>query len=335
MTPIHPIAPATRRAVLRGFAAAAALATARGAHAQSWPAGKPIRLVLPSGAGGGADSFGRFMAEWLSKELATNVIVENKPGATSMLAAQDVARAAPDGYTLLIMGAGATVSNKLMKIKPPIDPVDALTAIARIGGRGGNMLAVNPSLPVKSVKELVEYTKTHKELSYASWGIGSGGHLVMESIKQQSGMKIEHVPYKTEAQIPTDLISGVIMVATLGPATPVPYIRSGRIRAIGTFSGERLPQFKDVPTVIEQGFKLDAFPWFGLYGPKGMPRDLVERLNATLNKWMVLPEVVEFLEGKQNTPPPIPMSVAEFEKFIQQELVTWKRLLDSAGIKPE
>lgn len=335
MTPIRARSAPARRVLLRGAAALAAVAATGPARAQAWPAGKPIRLVLPSGAGGGADIFGRFMAEWMSKELGTNVVVDNKPGANGLLATQEVARAAPDGYTLLVSFTASTVANKLLMLKPPVDPLDSLTPIARIGGRGGNMIVVNPSLPVKTLKELIDHAKTRKDLTYASWGIGSGGHLVMESIKQQSGMQIEHVPYKTVAQIPPDLISGVIPVATIDAATPLPHIRSGRMRPIAVLAGERLPQIKDVPTMIEQGFKLDAFPWYGVFGPKGLPREIVERTNALLNRWMALPEVAEFFDTKQNGPAPIPISVAEFEKVIQRDLVTWKQLIDGAGVKPE
>ncbi len=328
--------PATSRRDLLRIAAALAATHATAARSQSFPTpGRPVRLVLPSGAGGGADLFGRLMAEWLSRELGTQVVVDNRPGANGLLATQEVARAAPDGHTLLISFTAATVANKLLMLKPPVDPLNDIVPIARIGGGGGNMIVVNPSLPVRSLKELVDHAKTRADLSYASWGIGSGGHLVMESIKAKSGMRIEHVPYKTVAQIPPDVISGVIPVATIDAATPMPHIRSGRLRPIATMSGERLPQLKDVPTMNEQGFPLDAFPWYGLFGPKGLPREIVERLNAALNRWMVLPEVVEFFDQKQNTPPPRPLSVAAFEKQIQDELVSWKALIDVAGVKPE
>ncbi|MFZ4758408.1 MAG: Bug family tripartite tricarboxylate transporter substrate binding protein [Burkholderiaceae bacterium] len=328
-------AAAPRRTVL-GAAAALALGAATGtARAQAWPAGKPIRMVLPSGAGGGADIFGRFMAEWMSKELGTNVIVDNKPGANGLLATQEVVRAAPDGYTLLISFTAATVANKLLMLKPPVDPLNDIVPIARIGGAGGNMIVVNPSVPVTNMKELVAYAKTRNDLSYASWGVGSGGHLVMESIKQQTGMSMVHVPYKTVAQIPPDVISGVMPIATIDAASPLPHIRSGRVRAIATMSGERLPQIKEIPTMLEQGLKLDAFPWYGLFGPKGLPREIVDRLNTSLNRWMVMPEVAEFFNSKQNTPPPRPISVAEFEKVIQADLVSWKGLIDVAGVKPE
>ena len=325
-----------RRTVLAALGALGTAMATPAARAQSaWPAGKPIRLVIPSGAGGGADIFSRLMAEWLGKELGTNVVVDNKPGANGMLATAEVARAAPDGYTLLVSYTAATVANKLLMLKPPVDPLNDITPIARIGGSGGNMIVVNPDLPVKTLKDLIELAKTRKDLSYASWGIGSGGHLVMEGIENQAGIKLNHVPYKTVAQIPPDIISGVIPIATIDSATPMPFVRSGRLRPIATLSMERLPQLPDVPTLIELGYKIDAFAWYGVFGPKGLPRDMAERLNVMLNRWMTLPEVVEFLSQKQNTSPPKPISIAEFERVMKADLVSWKRLIDLAGVKPE
>lgn len=327
----------SRRALLQAASAAALGAAAGNASAQAaWPQpGKPIRLVIPSGAGGGADFFTRQCAEWLSKEVGAQVIVDNRPGATGMLATQEVARAAPDGHTLLVSFTAATVANKLLMLKPAVDPLDSITPIARLGGRGGNMLVVNPQLPVKTLKELIEYSKTRKDLSYASWGIGSGGHLVMEWLKGVTGMQIVHVPYKTVAQIPPDVISGVMPVATIDSATPVPHIKSGRIRGVVALSNDRPPQVPEMPSLAESGFKLDAIPWYGFFGPKGMPRDLVERLNGLFNRWMVLPDVVAFFEQKQNSHAPVPISVSEFEKVIQADLVSWKKLIDAAGVKPE
>lgn len=327
----------SRRALLQAASAAALGAAAASASAQAaWPQpGKPIRIVIPSGAGGGADLFSRVCAEWMSKELGTQVVVENKPGATGMLATQEVARASPDGHTLLVSFTAATVANKLLILKPVVDPLESLTPIARVGGRGGNLLIANPQVPVRNLKELIEYSKTQRDLSYASWGVGSGGHLVMEWLKEVTGMRMVHVPYKTVAQIPPDVISGVMPIATIDTATPVPHIKSGRVRGLVALTNERVPQLPDVPSLAESGFKLDALPWYGFFGPKGMPRPIVERLNAMLNRWMVSPEVVSFFEQKRNINAPIPISVAEFEKVIQADLVNWKKLIDAAGVKPE
>jgi tripartite-type tricarboxylate transporter receptor subunit TctC len=324
-----------RRLVLKAGAAAALATTGGLAAAQAFPGGRPIRLVLPSGAGGGADIFARFMAEWLAREWNTTVIVDNKPGANGLLAAQEVARAAPDGTTLLVSFAAATVANKLLMAKPPIDPLFDFAPVARIGGNGGNVIVANPSVPAKNIRELIEWSKTQPDLSYSSWGIGSGGHLVMEWLKQQTGMRINHVPYKTVAQQPPDIISGVVKVGFIDSGTPLPHIRGGRMRALAVSSQVRLPQLPDVPTLVEEGFKLEAYPWYGIFGPKALPRPIAEQINATLNRWMTLPEARAFFAEKQNTPAPVPLSVADFERQIQADLVSWKALIDAAGLKPE
>lgn len=325
---------ASRRRALASMAALVAATAAPSARAQAWPAGKPIRLVLPSGAGGGADIFARFMADGLSKELGVQFIVENRPGANGLVASAEVARAAPDGNTLLVSFTAATVANKLIMLKPVVDPLD-FTPIGRIGGGGGNMIIVNPELPVKNMAELVAYVKTKPGLSYASWGVGSGGHLVMEHLKKQTGMDLTHVPYKTVAQIPPDVISGVMPIATIDAASPLPHIRSGRVRPIAAISQTRLPQMPDVPTLPQQGLILDAQSWYGLFGPKGMPDDVTQRINGILNRWLVQPETVKFFAEKQNGPAPIPTTVAEFRKVIADDLVSWKGLLDAAGLEPQ
>jgi len=325
---------APRRTALTALAGLAAALAAPAARGQAWPAGKQIRLVLPSGAGGGADVFARPMAEWMSKELGATVVVDNKPGATGLIATEQVARQPPDGYTLLISFTAATVANKLVMVKPSVDPL-GLTPIGRISGGGGNMIIVNPELPVRNVKELVDYAKGKPGLSYASWGIGSGGHLVMEWIKQQTGMEITHVPYKTVAQIPPDVISGVIPVAFIDSASPMVHIRSGRVRPIAAASQTRLPQIKDIPTLPEQGIPLEAQSWYGMFGPPGMPSELVDRINVLLNRWLLLPDTIAFFEQKQNGPAPVPTTPAEFQKVIDGDLVAWKKLMDAAGIKPQ
>ena len=326
----------TRRLLLGQALLGVCLLTGLGsALAQATYPQKPILMVVPQAAGGTNDIVGRLVSQKLSEVLGSPVAVENRPGAGGNIGAANVARAAPDGHTLLVSFTAATVANKLIMLKPPVDPLDSLTPIARVGGRGGNLLIVNPQVPVKNLKELIEYSKKRKDLSYASWGVGSGGHLVMEWLKSITGMQIVHVPYKTVAQIPPDVISGVMPVATIDKATPVTHIKSGRVRGLSTLGNERAPHLPDVPSLAEQGYKIDAIPWYGFFGPKGLPRDLTERINALINRWMVTPEVVAFFEQKQNDHPPIPISVADFEKVIQADLVSWKKLIDAAGVKPE
>jgi tripartite-type tricarboxylate transporter receptor subunit TctC len=331
----HRSAQATRRRLTGALAGAAAALPLAGfaprARAQAWPS-KTIRLVLPSGPGGGADLFGRLLAEYMSQELKVTVVVDNKPGATGIVAHEAVVRQPPDGYNLVISFTAAMIGNKLLQPKMSHDPLVDLMPIARIGGGGGNALVVNPELPVKNLKDLLDWAKAKPDQSYASWGVASGGHLVMEMIKQRTGMKINHVPYKTVSQIPTDVVSGVVPVAWIDAATPVPFVKSGRLRAIAVASSNRLPQFPDVATLGEQGIQSDAEASYGLLGPAGMPMDIVERLNAIVNKWLVLPATAAYFESKQNVPAPTPLTQAQYVKVLERDLAAWTKLIAESKV---
>lgn len=299
----------------------------------SWPT-RPIRLVLPSGAGGGADIFARPMADFFAKELGQPVVVDNKPGASGIIAHEQVVRQPGDGYNLLISYAAAVLGNKAMNVKMSHDPTTDLKPIGLIGGDGGNLLVVNPSVPVQNVKELLAYAKAQSGgINYGSWGIASGGHLVMESLKVQTGMAMNHVPYKTVAAIAPDVVSGVLPISTIDSGTPVQLIRAGRIRAIAALSQKRLPQLPDVPTLGEQGFPLGFTPWYGLFGPASMSADLVSRLNLLLNKWLVLVDTVALFEQKQNSPAPKPKTAAEFAAQILAELPIWRKMIVDAKVE--
>lgn len=321
-----------RRRALGALTATIALAAASARAQAAWPGGRPIRLVIPSGAGGGADIFSRAMADHFSAELGTKVVIDNKPGATGMVAGEIVARAPADGLTLLVSFSGAIVGNTLLMKPRSFEPMTDLTPIGRIGVTG-NVLLVNPEVPARTVRELVEVSKARGgTMNYASWGVASGGHLAMESLKQQTGMVINHVPYKTVSQIPTDLISGVVPVAWVDAATAVPHIRSGRVRAIAITSIQRMPQIPEVSSLTEQGYTYDAHPVYGLFGPKGMPPELVQRLNGLLNRWLALPQTVEFFAQRQNMPRSDAMSAEQYAKSLQDELQSWIRLIQQAGL---
>jgi tripartite-type tricarboxylate transporter receptor subunit TctC len=324
-----------RRTLLQAAAAAALAAATGAARAQAWPAGKPIRLVLPSGAGGGSDVFARPYAEFLAKELGTQVVVDNKPGANGILAMEQVVRLPPDGFNLVVSYTAGMVGNKLTQAKMSFDPLADFTNIAQIGGQGGNMLIVNPELPVKNLRELIELSKSRADLSYASWGVGSGGHLAMEVLKNLTGMRINHVPYKTVAQISPDVISNVVPVAWIDTASPLPHIRSGRLRAIATSGTSRLPATPEVMPVIEQGIPFTQLPYYTLLGPKGLPEPIVQRLVELTNRWFALPEIIAFYRDRQNQPPPAPTSPAQLTKQLQEDLVTWGKAVELAGIKPQ
>lgn len=324
-----------RRTLAAAVACIMAGAGLPAARAQSdWPGGRPIRMVIPSGAGGGADIFSRMMAEYFTAELGTKVLVENKPGATGMLAGETVARAPADGLTLLVSFSAAIVGNTLLMKPRSFEPLQDLTPIGRIGVTG-NVLLVHPDVPAQSIRELVDHARARNgELSYASWGVGSGGHLAMETVKRQTGLRIEHVPYKTVSQISPDLISGVVRVAWIDAATGVPHIRSGRVRAIAVTGPQRMPQLPEVATLAEQGLQYDAHPVYGLFGPKGMPPALVRRINALLNQWLARPQTIEFFAQRQNMPSSEPMSPEQYAKSLQDELQAWSRLVRDAGLTP-
>ena len=326
----------SRRQAMQALAALTAtglLGQASPASAQTaWPT-RPIKLVLPSGPGGGADIFGRQLADYMAKELGQPVVVDNRPGANGVLASEAVVRQPGDGYNLLISFAGAILGNKAMNKTLSHDPIADLKPIGLIGGDGGNLLIVTPALPVNNLKELLALAKSQAGgLSYGSWGIASGGHLVMEAICAQAGVRMNHVPYKTVAAIPNDLLSGVLTVSTIDGATPVALIKAGKMRAIAALSNKRLPQLPDVPTMGEQGYPLESAPWYGLFGPASMPADLVNRLNALLNKWLMLPETRTFFAEKQNTPTPMTKSAEEFAAQIQRELPVWRKMVADAKV---
>lgn len=299
-----------------------------------WPAGGTIRIVIPSGAGGGSDIFTRAMAEYFSAELKTRALVDNKVGATGMVAGEIVARAPADGLTLLVSFSAAIVGNHLLMKPRSFEPLQDLTPIGRIGVTG-NVLLVHPDVPARSVKELVEHSRGRGgELNYASWGIASGGHLAMESIKRQTGLRANHVPYKSVSQIPTDLIAGVVPVAWVDAATAVPHVRSGRVRALAVTSTQRAPLFAEVPTLADQGVRYDAHPVYGLFGPKGMSVATVNRINALLNQWITRPETIDFLAQRQNMPRSEPMSAEQYARSLQDELRAWTVLIQEAGFTP-
>lgn len=331
MKPHHNGTDGRRRRLLGAISAAPLLFEAGLARAEQWPT-RQIRLVLPSGAGGGSDIFGRPMAQFMSNELKVPVVVENKPGANGILAHEAVVRQPPDGYSLVISYSAALIVNKLMNRKMSHDPLADLQPIGRIGGGGGNALIVHPAVPAKNLAELVAYAKTKRDLSYASWGIGSGGHLFMEMIKKHTGMPINHVPYKTVAQIPPDLITGVVPVAWIDSATPVGLVKSGKARVIATASQERLPLFPDTPTLSEQGVPFKVQSWYGLFAPRGLPPDVLARLNAVLNKWLTLPETVAYFRDKQNSPAPIPTTPAQYAKVIADDTEGWRQLIADGGV---
>ena len=293
------------------------------APTQAYPA-KPIRYIVPVAAGGGSDMVGRTVTERWGAALRQSFIVDNQGGGGGVIAAQTTARAAADGYTLM-QGYVATHGTSPATRKLPYDAVKDFTAIGMIGGTP-NVLVVNAALPVRTVQEFVAYVKKNPgRISYGSAGQGSLTHLTMELFKQQIDSFMVHIPYRGVAPAFTDLIGGQTQAMFPGLAAAVPHIRSGRVRPLAVTGLVRHPQFKDLPTLDESGFKgFDAQQWYGVVGPAGMPPAIVKQLNESLATVLKAPDLREKLSVEAIEP--LVMSPEQFGAFIKTDIARWTKL---------
>ncbi len=307
-----------------------ALACAPALRAQAAYPNKPIRYIVPVVAGGGSDMVGRTVTERWGKLLGQTFIVDNQGGGGGVIASQNTARATPDGYTLM-QGYVATHGTSPATRKLPYDPVRDFTAIGMIGATP-NVLVVNAALPVTTVAEFVAYVKKNPgRVSYGSAGQGSLTHLTMELFKQQINSFMVHIPYRGIALAFTDLIGGQTQAMFPGLAAAVPHIRSGRVRALAVTGLKRHPQFKDLPTLDESGFKgFDAQQWYGVVGPAGMPAPIVQQLNETLATVLRAPDLREKLSVEAIEP--TVMSPDQFGAFIQADIARWTALAKARNI---
>jgi len=300
------------------------------ANAQAAYPNKPIRYIVPVVAGGGSDMVGRTVTERWGALLKQSFIVDNQAGGGGVIACQAAARAAPDGYTLL-QGYVATHGTSPATRKVPYDPINDHTPIGMIGATP-NVLVVNASLPVRNIKEFVEYVKANPaRLSYGSAGQGSLTHLTMELFKQQINSFMVHIPYRGVALAFTDLIGGQTQAMFPGLAAAVPHMRSGRVRALAVTGPKRHPQYKDIPTLEESGFKgFDAQQWYGVVGPAGMPAAIVKQLNETLATVLKSPDLREKLSIEAIEP--IIMTPDEFGAFIKADIGRWTAIAKARNI---
>ena len=296
----------------------------------SYPA-KPIRYIVPVSAGGGSDMVGRTLTERWGNQLKQSFIVDNQGGGGGVIACQSTARAVPDGYTLL-QGYVATHGTSPATRKLPYDAVKDFTAIGMIGATP-NVLVVNSALPVTNVKEFVEYLRKNPgKVSYGSAGQGSLTHLTMELFKQQVNSFMVHIPYRGIAPAFTDLMGGQTQAMFPGLAAAVPHIRSGRVRPLAVTGLKRHPQFKDLPTLDESGFKgFDAQQWYGVVGPAGMPAPIVRQLNESLALVLRAPDLREKLSVEAIEP--IVMTPDEFANFIKSDIAKWTKLAKDRKIE--
>ena len=311
---------------------ALALALASGlAHAQSYP-NRPVKIVVPFAAGGPADNYARFMAQRLGEELKQTFVIDNKPGAGSIIGTDLVAKSAADGYTLLMMSNTHTVNESLISTKPFALMKD-FVGIAPVN-YSNLLLVVHPSVPVKTVGELVALAKSKPgKINYASSGNGTPYHMAGELFKFMAGIDMTHVPYKGSSGARTDIVGGQVDVMFDAETTMASLSRDGKVRALAGTGLARSANLQDLPTVAETVSKFEATIWLGLMAPKGTPADVVNKLNAEVRKIVNNPEV-KAAWAKQGAVP-MSMSVPEFDQYLNADIAKWANIVKVSGAKPD
>jgi tripartite-type tricarboxylate transporter receptor subunit TctC len=310
----------------------AVAAAAHTTHAQTYPA-KPVRIIVPYAAGGGTDTVARFVAQHLTTNWGQQVIVDNRPGAGTNIGSEAVVRAAPDGYTLLMGGAANAINMTLMR-KMPYDTGKDLAPII-LCTVGANVLSIHPSLPAKNLRELMQLARKRPgELHFGSSGMGSSNQMAGELLKLMGKINIVHVPYKGNTPAMADAVGGHVEMAFSGVTAAIPFVKNGRLRAIGITSLKRFPALPEVATFDESGLPgFEAITWFGLLGPAALPQPIAARINADVGKILASREMRDQLINLgQDVGGGSPES---FGKFIRSEIVKYAQLIKSAGIPPQ
>lgn len=310
--------------LLASLLLAATTLLAPAAHAQGYPT-KPIRLVIPFPAGGATDIFGRAVSQKLGERLGQTVVVDNKPGAGGSIGSDIVAKAAPDGYTLLLATSSTHSIGPSFAAKLPYDAIADFTPIVHVGN-APNIMIVPNSAPAKTVKEWVEYARKNPgKLNYASSGNGTIVHLSAEFFKAQTGTFLVHIPYRGTALAIPDLVSGKVDVLFDSVASALPHIKDGRVRALGISSGKRSPLFPELPAIAETVPGYETMTWFGMYGPKGMPPELVNRINAAVNQALQDPDVKDRLARLGIEP--AGGTAQQFASMTEADRAKWKKII--------
>ena len=302
------------------------------ATAQAYPA-KPIRVIVPFGAGGPADLYARYLGQQVQATLGQPFVVENRPGAGSIIGSDLVAKSAPDGYTLLVMSNTHTVNESLIPKKPFVLMKD-FVPIAPIN-YSDLLLVVHPSLPARSVKELLALAKAKpRGLNYSSSGNGTPYHMAGELFKALAGVDIVHVPHKGSGEARTSVMSGQTELMLDAITTMAPIARSGRVRALATSGQKRSSVMPELPTISEAGVKgYESTIWIGIMAPAGTPRAILDRLNAETTKVTSRPDVRETW-GKQGATA-MTLTVAEFERYLHGDIAKWAKVVQVSGARPD
>ena len=301
-------------------------------YAQSYPA-RPVRVMLPYPPGGPTDVLVRLVSAKLSEAMGQSFAVENKAGASGMIGSAEVAKAAPDGYTLL-GNASIHVINPSLYPKAAFDAIADFTPITQLASVP-LILVVNNDLPVKTVRELIAYGKANPtRLNFASSGNAAAPHLAGESFKISTGVPMQHVPYKGSSPALTDLMGGQVQLMFDSMPSATPFIKSGKLRALAVSTVKRSPAFPEVPTIAESGVPgFDISTWYGLWAPKATPKDLVERLASEVAKILRSPEVRDRYAALGAEP--VGSSPAEFASYCQSELLKWAKIVKESGAKAD
>ena len=300
------------------------------AWAQPYP-NKPVRIIVPFGAGGPADIYARFLGQRLQEPLGQSFVVDNRPGAGSIIGTDLVAKSPADGYTLLLMSNTHTI-NETLVAKKPFTLMKDFAPVAPIN-YSDLLLVVHPSLPVKSVKELVQLTKSKpRGLNYASSGTGTPYHMAGELFKALAGVDIVHIPHKGSGEARTSVMSGQVEMMLDAITTMAPMAKAGRVRALGTSGLKRSTVVPEVPTIAEAGVKgYESTIWIGLMAPAGTPKPVTDRLNAEISKIVSRPDVKR--AWNEQGAEPMTMTVGEFEKYLNDDIAKWAKVIKGAGIK--
>ena len=324
--------PTVRLRCAAACAAVSLLLCAPFVAAQDFPT-RPVRVIVPFSPGGAVDGPMRIIAQELGKRWGQQVVVENKPGAGATIGSEMVAKAVPDGYTLLLASQTNAISATLYT-KLPFDPIEDFVPIVLIGREPG-VLVVHPALPVNTLAEFIAYVKARPgQVDYASSGNGSGQHLFMALLASMTGMKLSHVPYKGSGQATTDVLGGQVSVSIPGTAGMVGHIKAGKLRALAVTGAKRSPQLPDVPTVIESGVPgYEAYVWMGLLAPKGTPQAIIDKISRDVVAVLATPEVRTYManagiEIVGSTP-------AEFGTFFRAERSQWAKVVRETGAKAD
>lgn len=303
------------------------------ATAQAYPT-KPVRMIVPFPAGGGVDFMGRILAQKLSERLGQQVIIDNRAGANGITGLTAMMAAAPDGYTIASASAGPLSVNPHVYKNLPYDPLRDFSIIARVVDFP-LLLLVHPALPVKNVRELIALAKSRPgQLSYASSGSGNSDHLAAELFKSMAKVQIVHIPYKGSGPMSLALLAGEVPVAFSSIPPTLAHIRAGKLRALGTGSGKRIPTLTEFPTIAESGVPgYEAYSWGGVIGPANVPRDIVQRLNKEIGEILKQKDTADrFLAGGTV---PSPSTPEEFAAHIRAELKKWGDVVKAADIKAD